>query len=157
MQGLNTAAIIESHKDNVQVIFDKFNISAPVTKANLDNAIKAVPSIKNIIQNVFSGFEGNKEGEDNDFTIEFDALTGEEKKVKRKKILKDVFGFAKDTASTYIKTRQGAPSEQIQTEQIKDEPKKESKIFGMSKSLFIGICIVLFLIIVAVIVKQVKK
>lgn len=155
---LNTDEIIKEHSDNVRIIFDKFNIDAPVNKTNLENAIKAIPSIRNIMNNVFSDFEGNKEGADNDFTIEFDAVTGEEKKIKRKKIVKDVFGFAKDTVTNYVNKKQAEQQSNVDTKtETTDKPKEQKKIFGMSQPLFIGLCIVIFLIIVAVILKSIKK
>lgn len=161
---LNTDEIIKEHSDNVRIIFDKFNIDAPVNKTNLENAIKAIPSIRNIMNNVFSDFEGNKEGGDNDFTIEFDAVTGEEKKVKRKKVMKDVFGFAKDTVTKAINKNKYVPEDGMDTGAMTkkeleefEKSKKPKTIFGMSQPLFIGLCIVIFLIIVAVILKSIKK
>lgn len=168
---LDLNGILAEHKEAVKNIFTKFNIDAPVNKENLALAMKGIPTLKNVMQNTFGDsyegetdnldgsnevakdFEGEKAGSPEQFEFETDAVTGEEKKAKRKKIMKDVFGFAKDTAQNVINKNKGT---EIPQEEIKTETKAPKKIFGMSVTVFVSICIILLLIIVAVILK-VKK
>lgn len=149
--------IIETHKDVFKNMFDKFQIKAPPTKENVLNAIKGIPSFKNAVLNTFSEeFNGGEESPDN-YVTETDALTGEEKKVRRKKIAKDVFGFVKDAASAAIKTKVsgGGNDQPVYEEPTKNEAtgKDGKKIFGMSPIVFGSTCVIFALIVILLIIK----
>lgn len=177
---------VKKHHKGLVKLFKRFNIEAAVNAKNVQNAMKGIPAFANSVRNGFDGFDGEenfstsdpnnevedfanegKEGASKEVEDDFDALTGEPKPKKKKRVLQNAMEVINnnaetiDTVKTFIKTAQnkdGLKTEEVvqETETEKKKKKSDGKIFGIDSTIFWGIAIVLLLIIILTIVKAIK-
>lgn len=183
---------VKKHHEGLVKLFKRFNIDAAVNAKNVQNAMNGIPAFKNTLQNTYKSFEGSsehrqgtdpdkevddfanegKEGASKEVEDDFDELTGEKIKKKKKKVLQNAMelinrnggeeNFSTGDAIKIInatakkETPEEKKAKEIEVEKAKKIDQNKGKIFGIDSTIFWGIAIVLMLIAILWIVKAVK-
>lgn len=155
--------LINNGREALEQIFAKNGVKAPVTVDNVTNALIAVPGVKADVAAKFEGF-GGSENEDS-----YDDLFGKkiakgakktpEEKAARNEKIKGLFNKGLNAINTAkgVKDSLSTGSQNVAEPEPEEKSKAPKKIFGLDAWIFWGIMALIFLIVVFIIVKVVKK